>query len=350
MATALAHLLVQDLLLLALCAAIGTLLLAASVFALLAVMLRRRNQRTAARWAQLEAVWQPLVLDALAGGTALPAVAAADADRFVDYLLRFHQRLRGTEQQRVRELARPHLAAIVRHATTGDPEQRARAVHTLGLLAAEQHVPLLLAALADPAPLVAMTAARSLAHTGDTAHLPALLDAVPRFPLWSTRYLATLLTRARGAAGPLLRTALVDPARPERTRQIVAAALALLHDPGAAACAAQVAADTTAGRELRAAALHLLAVTGTALQAAVPRALLTGADELLRGRAAAALAATGSAADAPALLALLDDPSVWVAAQAARALRQLGGEADLQRLAAAGHPRAALLQAAEEGA
>jgi len=194
--------------------------------------------------------------------------------------------------------------------------------------------------------LVAMTAARALATTAGTRFLPELLVVMPRFVLWQPRYLAALL--ARPPASDQLLACFTDAQAPVQTRLVAAEALRQLHHAAAAAFVAALAATTTSDRELRAVALRLLAAVGTAEQLPTVRLLLRDPDAILRGQAAAALAAFGLPADAPFLRPLLDDASVWVAMAAARALQRLHGAGELARLAAAGHPRAALFRQLEQ--
>jgi len=333
-----------------LAAIVAALFAAALLFGAATLALRAGNRRRARRWARLEADWTPRVLAVLSGDASpdAPGIRVADRDRalFVDFLLRLVRRLKGPEREALVALAAPHLDDVARRARRGAAERRALAVLQLGALGAARFAATVRAALDDPSPLVAMTAARALARTGRAEHAPAILDRLARFRDWSPAFLASLLATMGAGAAPALRALLADPGRAPGDRAVAAEALRIMHDlPAAEAARAAVAAGTDS--DLSAAALRLLAAVGGAADAPAVRAACRSGDPVVRAQAVAALGAIGGAPDCATLAAALDDASPWVVLHAVRSLKALGGGARLA--AAAARPGADLVrQAAAE--
>jgi HEAT repeat protein len=331
--------------LVALSLVIAALLALSLLFALATLALRLRNALAARQSARRERAWTPLVLDVLAGdlpGAALAGrVAPGDRARFADFLVRFAQRLRGPERETLAALAGPYLADIGAQLRSSRPEIRARGILTLGALHGEDRFADLVAALDDPSPLVAMTAARALARRDHPQHLDAVLAHLHRFAAWDPTFLASLLAGAGPAAAPALRALLADAAAPVTGRVVAAEALRMLHDLAAADAAGAIVL-AGADAELVAAALRLLGAVGSPDQAPAVRAACASADAVARIHALAALGTLGDATDVPRLDAALDDADPWIALHAARSLRALGGDAALEA-AAATRPRAAVM-------
>ena len=330
-------------LLLALSASIAALIALSLAFAVATLAWHHRHAVIAARRARLERIWTPLVLEVLAGERAPHAVTDAVARRdrawFADLLLRLAQRLRGREVAALAELAAPVLDDVAAQLRSARPDLRARAIVTLGALAPERHAAAVAAALDDPAPIVAITAARALAQPGAGGQVAAVLAVLPRFADWSPTFLASMLAAAGPGTAPALRGLLADSARPARSRVVAAEALRILRDlPAAAPAAAVVAAggDT----DLVTSALRVLGAVGTPSEAVVVRAAMRSADPVVRAQACAALGTRGDAGDASRLAAALDDDDLWVVFHAARSLRALGGGPQLEA-AIATRPRAA---------
>ena len=328
-----------------LAAIVAALFAAALLFGAATLALRAGNRRRARRSARLDADWTPRVLAVLSGDAPpdAPSIRVAGRDRalFVDFLLRLVRRLKGPEREALVALAAPYLDDVARRAHRGGAERRALAVQRLGALGAARFAATLRAALDDPSPLVAMTAAHALARTGRAEHAPAVLDRLSRFRDWSPGYLASLLATMGAGAAPALRALLADPDRAPGDRAVAAEALRIMHDlPAAEAARAAVAAGTDS--DLSAAALRLLAAVGGAADAPAVRAACRSTDPVVRSQAVAALGAIGGAPDCAALATALDDASPWVVLHAARSLRALGGEAQLA--AAAARPGADLVR------
>ncbi len=335
---------------LGLAAAVAALFALALLFGAATLALRAINERRMHRWARLEAEWTPHLLAVLTGdappASLVPRVSAGDRALFVDFLLRFAQRLRGPEREVLAAVAEPYLDDVERRARRGGEEGRALAVQLLGALGAARHAATVRAALDDPSPLVAMTAAQSLASHGRTDEAAAILERLPRFAEWSPGFLASMLARMGAGAAPALRSLLADAARAPGDRAVAAEALRIVHDMPAAGAAREAVATAT-DPDLMAAALRLLAAVGSPADAPAVRAAARSPDPVVRAMACAALGAIGDANDTEPLAALLDDAAPWVVLHAARSLVALGGVARLE--AAAARPGADLVrQAAAE--
>ncbi|MEX2584169.1 MAG: HEAT repeat domain-containing protein [Gemmatimonadota bacterium] len=290
---------------------VGAVLLIAVGFTCVALRYNTRNNRKALLRQSLEAHWTPRLLPLLAGGDPAPLLAAViPSERlfFVDFLFRYAIRLKGEERDILSGAAAPFLPELVTRLDVGgdaNAEQRARAVRTLGTLGGSHHLPVLVAALDDPAPLVVMTAARALALRGYAALVELLLERSERFREWHPRFFAS---------------------------RVATDGLAELNDLGAASVATAVLPGTD-DRDLQCACLRLLERVGKAADAAAVRPLIHSADPMVRQSAIAAIGTLGDLKDLPALRDALTEPDLWLALNAARALRKLGDEAWLSRLA-----------------
>lgn len=224
-----------------------------------------RRERREARHAALDDAWEPLLLDALASGAhTFPAdrvVQPADRMQFVWFLVRYARRLRGAEREVLEALAAPYLPEIALRSRHRSPELRARALQTLTTLGMPAHADHVLRALDDPSPLVAMTAARGLAHRRHSQYAPDVLARVGRFGEWNHRFLSSMLSGMGEAAVPTLRSILAQPDASAHSRSVAAHALAQLRDLESAGIVVTILTHDTDG-ELLAACLALLAVVG----------------------------------------------------------------------------------------
>lgn len=330
------------------------LLLVTFIFAMATLWLRYRNVRKERRWERLEKAWQPRVLEVL-DGQAPPehlwtTVEPADQLYFIDYLVRFAQRLRGEERKLLSRLADPYLDVVAPKVGRGDAERRARAVQTLSILDLDRYATVVIGALDDPSPLVAMVAARALAGEERPAFAPHILGRLHRFEGWDTGFLASMLASMGPDVAPLIVDVLGDDTRPPRVRSIAADALKRLNHLPAADTAAGVLASAS-DVELLTATLRLIARVGRPENVAAVRGLIDHPQMPVRAAAATALGQLGSQQDLGLLLLALDDSSIWVSMHAARALRAAGAEAMLRSTALSKHPRADVArEALEEGA
>lgn len=312
-------------------------LAAALALTLLAVVIHLGRAREARRWVQLEARWEPVVFDVIAGDVdpreLTSLVQPRDQRLFVDYLLRLSKRVRGRERDQVTQLARRYLPLVGKALTHRNPEIRARAIATLGELGADAYDTELAAALNDGSLSVAFSAAQALTRRRSQNYATQLLDAVERFAQGDTRYVASMLARVGPTVAPVLRQALGDRARHPRTRAVIAEALTRLNDLPSADIAADI---IRSGRDtdLLVAALRLISNVGNAEHLDAVRPLLASRIVAVRGLAVSAVAQLGDASDIGRVTAALSDNASWVVARAARGLLALGATAHARELAA----------------
>lgn len=324
-------------------------------FCLFTFYLRLRNEYRERLWKRLEERWTDPLLEALADPDRLPALQDMVEDRytaeFVDFLLRYFQRVKGEEREILKRAAAPHLDGIAERATSRSVEVRARAIQILGSLGLPGYDGRLVEALDDPSPLVAMVAARALARERDPRYVAPLLRRIPRFRTWRDSALASMLAGMGPEAAPPLREVLGDEERDPWVRAVAAAALERLTDLEAGDLAAHVVERSTE-RGLLAAALNLLAEVGRPEHLPAIRVRCASPDFVVRSRALRALGRLGEEEDVPRLRSALDDPSPWVALHAARGLGGVGGVEALREVADSDHPRAAAARQVlvEEGA
>lgn len=329
----------------AMTASILALVLCMIGFAALAAALRLRNGRTARAWQAREARWEEALLEVLAGaatpGSLWQRVEEGEQLYFLDYLLRFARRTRGSTRHVLEELARPYLAPVVQRMTGGDAERRARAVETVAMLGFGPNANRIIEALRDPSPLVSMIAARSIARQQRPEYVDAVLAEAEQLTHWSPRQLSAMLASMGATAMPALRHALADPHLAPELRAVAADSLRHLHDPDAMDIAGLVLATAT-DREVVAATLRLVADLGEPAQAEVVRPFLSHPDQVIRAAAIQALTTTGDAQDRALLQHGIDDESGWVAMHAARALKSTGQSQLLRELARRDEPRSLL--------
>lgn len=323
-------------------AIIVTLAVMAMAFALATIYLRLANERRAARWRRLEERWREPLLAALAEpAPGLEALHARVEERyrlhFVRFVLAFARRVRGEELEVLKAAALPYLDPLVERADHPRMEVRLRAVQTLGELGLPRYLDVVVEALDDASPLVAMVAARALAREEYVDHLDELLQRLGRFESWSRGFIASMLASIGPSGGPALRATLADVTQPPWVRAVAAEALKQLGDLESADPAAEVV-EVEDDRELLAAALGLLKVVGRPEHAQVIRVRCASPDFAIRAHALSALGELADDDDIPRLEAALDDPSPWVALHAARGLYTSGAVDRLEELAASEGP------------
>lgn len=326
----------------------GFLLLAAAVallsavsfaFAVIALILRFRNDRSAERLTRLAERWEPAMLEVLAGTSTPEAlmerVDERDTGDFLDFLSGYARRLRGQERRMVRELAQPYLPELVGELGAGSAERRGIAVKALATMGMPEYADTVARALDDPSPVVAMLAARGLFRPGQEEHFAHVLRRLNRFSVWSRSYLASMLAGGGPATAPMLREILEDEEADSVIRAVATDALRSLNDLGAVDIAARLVRDQDdEDRELVAGCLRLLHHLGHREHLELVMPFVTASDPVVRAAAVAAVGALGGKDDVPILQSLLDDEAYWVSLQAARGLMAMGEVALLQRLAA----------------
>ena len=298
----------------------------ALTFLVAAGRLRRANSRKAEMWARLEQHLGSTV-ESIAQGQATPdalhsRIRPADRVVLLDFLYKalMHER-RPSRKDLYRELARPYLPLLEEKSKWGDTWQRARAVRTLAELAEYEGRDHIIAALDDPAPHVAMTAARVYAQLA-LGPVDPLLERIERYRNWDRRLLRSVLTSFGPMAGPALHAHLGNRTASPHVRAVCADALAILEYERAGDVAAEVLADET-DVDLLAATLRLLRAPGTAAQRAVVRRLCESPNEIVRGQAVACLGRIGEAADCALAERVAADASPWVSRSARLALSEL---------------------------
>lgn len=311
----------------------------------LTVRLHKSNTEKASRWKNLETKWDPITSSIIAGfmppQALLDKVGEDEKLFFVDYLMRFVPKLEGETRQMLCNMAVPYLDQLANRLQTGDEEQRARAVLTLSTMGFERYQDLIVKAIYDPSPLVAMLASRSLADTGASQYLGLILAKIEIFRSWSATYLTTMLESLSRSNPALLLNALEQEQHPDWVKAIILRALAQLNYLEAVPLTAKILESET-DREVQAAAFLLLAKLGQTQYKPLICQKCEHPDFVIRLNAIKALAQLGDKTDAPLLESLLKDPSQWVALQAAEALKATGSLEVLDRFADTDHPHAEL--------
>jgi hypothetical protein len=314
--------------------------------------IRVRARHAAARREDVGRRWRPRIHDLLAG--------EADPDRLcllarrtercdlLELVADYGHRVGGIELQRLREFSRPLLPHLGTRLRSRHPEERGSALQTFGLLGGDAQV--LVEALDDPSPLVAMVAASSLCAAGEPGPAAAVIARLDRFELWSPGYLSAMLADGGAPAADGLRERLADEGATPLVRSVAADALRLRRDPASVPVAARVL-EGSPDRETAAACLRVLEAMGTGADAPTVRRYLDDPDFVLRARAAAALGALETDdRDVAALDGAIDDESPWVALHAAQALSRAGRHDVLRAAAASLRPGAAAAREALGGA
>lgn len=320
---------------------IAAVTLCALGFVLASVILRAQNNRIARQWAALEARWDPIMLDVLAG-VAPPAaihriVQRRDHGWFVEYLLRYGRRIRGQERDLLSQLAEPYLYAVSGDLRHRSVERRAQAVQAVGQLGRTAYRAELLTALEDPAPIVVVTAAIALSREYRPGDVRQVIDSARRLSLLTNRLLVSMLRRLGPESGWAFRKVLGDPAQPAKLRTVAAKVLASFNDQESGSVAVD-ALEQTDDLDLRVAALQILERIGAAEHLPVARRLAQDPVPAVRGAAIRILAKVGEEDDLQHLVSALDDPVSWVAIHAAEGLRK-SGRTDLLEVVARAHRR-----------
>jgi len=298
--------------------------------------------------------WRDPVLSAVGDPSLVPSVQALveedDAVPFLSFIIEYARRVRGEERDVLRTLAAPFLPRMVERAHSRRTEMRAWAIQTLGTLGLPEHGNVVVAALDDSSPLVAMVAARALARDETPQYADAVLARLDRFTGWNRLFLASMLAAMGPDVAASLRAGLGDAAGSPATRAVMAEALRLEGDFAAGDVAAEVLKGTR-DRELLASALRLLAAVGRPEHADLVRPFCESPDPVVRAQALQALGSLGDYEDVPLLVDAMDDAEPWPALYAARGARDAGGREALRRLIAEGDPSASLARQvlAEEG-
>ena len=321
----------------------AALVVLAGFFVVFTILLRFQNEREARTWERVTDRWEPILLEVLTelkGSKRLQdEVRPGEEVVFLEFILRYAQRLKSTEQDLLQEAAKPFLSAIVPRLQHRRIGVRARAVQTLGTLGLPEYTEDVKTAIQDPSPYVAAIAGRLLAHevgAGSAADLCASLARFQNFRIW---YLMDMVVAMGPGAIPAIRETLANPDMPTRTRAVVAHALSVLRDLGSADLAANIAVGERDPQFLSS-LLRLLAQVGTAEHAISAREHLDAPEFFVRAAATKTLAELGGEEDLPLLVEMLSDESSWVKMAAARGVYRLGGKATLYAMTQGEDPSA----------
>ncbi len=358
--------------------AIGALLLISIVAAATIIGYHYYRDWARDRWLRIQEELEPLVLDVLAGDRSPEAVwervRAADATRFTEFLLHHYApKLRGQELQAIRDLATPYLPLVAQGAASGHSEARAHAIQSLATLGLPDYEDVVIQALGDPSPVVALVSARALADAGGARYVRDILNRMDRFELWSSSFLSVMMASMGPEAVPALEEKYVDRKVPAEVRAICADALGQIGVPEAAEMAAKVLEQleplvvawrglepasrapaaseymsrevTNVGdeREVLITSLRILVELGHAEHLPLVRRLSQSVDPVVRALAMSGLGEIGEERDLPMLAAGVEDPSRWVAVHAASSLKALGAFKELERIGQANPARADLV-------
>lgn len=332
----------QSYLLIGLLVYIVILILVALGLAVMTLRLHNSNEEKAQRWRDLEERWEPPLMKVLAGDdwpdNLLKDIQEGEQLFFIDFLMRYAEKLYGEPLKTVRKLSEPYLDSISRRVTGGDPEQRARAVLTLSTLAPERFSSAIQGALDDESPLVAMLAARSLADRNEASMTPLVLSKIQRFNSWNQGYLISLLVNLSRENPELLREELVKAEHAPWVKVIIVQSLGELNDWHSLPLCVDLL-NQESDREVQAAALQVIGKLGHDGLKGIVRSKCQDEDFVIRLNAIKALSALGDESDKELLRNALDDESRWIATQAAYGLKRSQNFEVLKQLSQSDHPR-----------
>ena len=330
--------------LLALSIAIAAITALVLFFGIVATFIHFRNSSRSSRQDRLWGLWMPQIMNALADSSKpVMGLQVEGRDRllFLELVARLSLSLGIYERGVLRRLAAPHMSAARQLLRDSDPEFRALGVQLMGLVGGEPERDAIIKAIADPAPLVALAAMRSLTRLGQPRDVERVLAELPRFEKWGPVLLTTILASFGDESRPTIRAVMEDDNRPERQRVAAAGALLKLNDFESADVAERILKGEP-GRELAASCLRLIKRLGRPAHALLLRQLSSADDPVVRLHAVSALAALGGPEDVDLVTMAVLDPSHWVAMRATQGLKDMNATGRLRALAARDHPRARL--------
>lgn len=323
------------------------LLIIALGLVILTIYLHNNNEKKAQKWKKLESSWEPLMGQIITNTISVQEVhqqiQPEEGLFFVDFLTRYSLRLSGASRQLIEQLAAPWLPKLADRVTTGDEEQRARAIFTLSALGSKPFQVVIASALDDEVPLVSMLAAQSLAENHAIDYLPDLLRHMDHFKAWSPTYLTSMLVKISETNPQKLRQSITHGDYPIWIQTVAIRALSELNDIDSIPYALSLL-ESNADPELQSASLDLLGKLGFEEHKSLVRNKAQDPRFVIRLHAVKALTHLGDQQDLKLFQKLLDDPSQWIAYQAAQGLKAIGANEILEQLADSNHARANLAQ------
>lgn len=332
----------QNQLLMILLTYVVVLILVALGLALMTLRLHQSNEEKAQRWRDLEERWEPPLMKVLAGDdwpdSLLKDIKEGEQLFFIDFLMRYAEKLNGEPLKTVQKLAEPYLESIANRVIHGDAEQRSRAVLTLSTLAPERFSDKIKLALDDESPLVAMLAARSMAEQGRAGATPIILSKIERFRTWNQSYVISLLVSLSRENPEELRDELVKQEHDAWVKVVIIQSLGELNDWHSLPLCVDLLSQES-DREVQAAALQVIGKLGHDGLKGIVRSKCHDKDFVIRLNAIKALSLLGDESDREILRAAIDDESQWIATQAAYGLKRSQNFAILKDLSESEHPR-----------
>ncbi len=322
---------------------IAFLLIFSFSFAIYTIYIRIRDSRQEARLQELEKRWQSQILEIIAGKESPdPLIDSIDEKEifyFVEYVMRYMVILKGDEREIVTNLALPFLDRLDSTTKKSDPESRAYTIRILSTIGFGKYDDIIINALNDTSPLVAMVAAHALVKKGEPKYINAIVKKLHKFGKWSIKYLATMLASAGSSGASELRKVYSNREASIRVRLIAAEALLMINDFTSTDIAAEIV-DTEHDCDLISASLKLLSAYGQTKHIRQVRRLCSSANDAIRAHALSTLGSIGDISETDRLYEALTDPSPWVVLHAARGMMNAGAIDLLEEIAASDRPEA----------
>ncbi len=311
-------------------------LIFAIIFSSYGIALRIRNSNRRKRRSRLEKEWENKILDFSLGDLEAEdiwkMVDKKDRLFFIDYILRFSNRIAVEEKNRILTLATPYLDLLKDQLQNHKPELRAYALQSLAVLEFKENATHVIDGLDDPSPIVRLVAIHALVDKEHPEYIEPVLKRLDKFSSWRPNYLASLIASVGLDIAPPLRQAFADEQRPSQVRVIAGEALIKLNDLQSAFYADEVL-KKSKDRDLIATSLRIIRQIGSDKQIETVRQFCDSEDDMIRGQAIGALGQLGGKEDLEIFSENLAHESSWVSFHAAKALSSSGGLDILKKFA-----------------
>ena len=206
---------------------------------------RKRNIKKEERWNYFEEKWENPILETLAGSISeekmLKLVEQGEELYWIDFLVKYAKRLKGSELIIIRSLASPYLDIIKKRADIlSDPEYQARALRTLSQLGDEKYLDMLLDGLKSNSPLVVMIASRELALKGHPEHGKEIVNSLENYIHWDHHFLSAMISNMGTSFLETLREKFLSQETSIELKTVIARSLIKLGDQNASASALEL--------------------------------------------------------------------------------------------------------------